>query len=68
MSEKSSPYSPNFTEKTRQDFVLSLKRIANGPVQQRVRETWSGEVLPAVSRARGTTRTCSPKIAASKCA
>lgn len=53
MSEKSSPYSPNFIEKTRQDFVLSLKRIANGPVQQRVRETWSGEVLPAVSRARG---------------
>jgi len=54
MSATPSPYSPNFTEKTRQDFVLSLKRIANGQVQQRVREIWNSEVLPAVSRGRGT--------------
>lgn len=40
-------YAPNFTEKSRQDFVLSLKRLANGIAQQRVRETWQASVQPA---------------------
>jgi SAM-dependent methyltransferase len=46
-------YEPNFTEKSRQDFVLSLKRIANGVAQQRVRETWRRDVLPALRAATG---------------
>lgn len=53
MSVIKESYSPNFTEKTRQDFVLSLKRIANGPAQQRVREIWRQQVLPAATQARG---------------
>lgn len=47
-------YDPNFTEKTRQDFVLSLKRIANGAAQQRVRESWRRDLLPALRAARGS--------------
>ena len=39
-------YDPNFTEKSRQDFVLSLKRLANGPAQQRVRDDYRQVVLP----------------------
>lgn len=32
-------YAPSFTEQSRQGFVLSLKKIVNGPLQQRVRES-----------------------------
>lgn len=39
-------YDPNLTEKSRQDFVLSLKRLANGPAQQRVRDKYRRELLP----------------------
>jgi SAM-dependent methyltransferase len=46
-------YDPNFTEKSRQDFVLSLKRLTNGVAQQRVREAWRRELLPALRAAQG---------------
>ena len=33
-------YEPTLTEQTRQDFVLSLKLLTNGPIQQRVRDAY----------------------------
>ena len=33
-------YEPILSEQTRQDFVLSLKLLTNGPVQQRVRDAY----------------------------
>lgn len=36
-------YQPTVDEQHRQDFVLSLKLLANGPVQQRVRDVWRGK-------------------------
>ena len=30
-------YAPTFSERSRQDFVLALKFLANGPMQDRVR-------------------------------
>ncbi len=46
-------YIPTSAEKARQDFVLSLKLLANGAAQQRVREEYRARVLPAV-RERGS--------------
>lgn len=46
-------YDPNFSEKSRQDFVLSLKRLANGAAQQRVRQAYRQEVLPRLRAERG---------------
>lgn len=39
-------YTPTREEKTRQDFVLSLKLLTNGRVQQRVREEYQSRLLP----------------------
>jgi len=44
-------YQPDFTEKTRQEFVLAVKRLANGAAQQRVRDRYRHELLPRL-RAR----------------
>jgi SAM-dependent methyltransferase len=44
-------YVPNTTERSRQDFVLGVKLLVNGMVQQRVREEYEQAVEPAV-RAR----------------
>jgi SAM-dependent methyltransferase len=41
-------YEPNLTEKSRQDFVLSLKRLANGAAQQRVRDAYRRDLLPRI--------------------
>lgn len=41
-------YVPTHAEKARQDFVLSLKLLANGAVQQRVRDEYRARVLPAL--------------------
>jgi SAM-dependent methyltransferase len=47
-------YVPTATEKARQDFVLGVKLLVNGPVQQRVREEYSREVEPAVGARLGS--------------
>jgi SAM-dependent methyltransferase len=46
-------YVPTRAEKARQDFVLGLKLLANGAVQQRVREAYVTTVEPAVTAERG---------------
>lgn len=46
-------YQPTHAEKARQDFVLSLKFLANGPAQQRVREDYRSQIEPALRQARG---------------
>jgi cyclopropane fatty-acyl-phospholipid synthase-like methyltransferase len=47
-------YLPSREEKSRQDFVLGLKLLANGAAQQRVREEYRRAVLPEVSRRLGS--------------
>lgn len=44
-------YLPNTTERSRQDFVLGVKLLVNGMVQQRVRDDYEHAIEPAV-RAR----------------
>ena len=39
-------YVPTREEKVRQDFVLGLKLLANGPAQQRVRDEYQSRLLP----------------------
>lgn len=46
-------YVPTREEKARQDFVLSLKFLANGPAMRRVRETYRGGVQAEVSQRLG---------------
>jgi SAM-dependent methyltransferase len=46
-------YQPTRSEKARQDFVLSLKFLANGPAQQRVRAAYRDQIEPALMKARG---------------
>ena len=46
-------YAPSWSEQARQDFVLGLKLLANGPVQQRVREEYERVVAPAVGAQLG---------------
>jgi SAM-dependent methyltransferase len=46
-------YVPTHAEKARQDFVLSLKLLANGAAQQRVRDEYRHRVLPAVRERLG---------------
>lgn len=46
-------YAPTREEKARQDFVLSLKLLANGPAQRRVREAYEREVLPELTERLG---------------
>ena len=46
-------YQPTHAEKARQDFVLSLKFLANGPAQRRVREDYRSQIEPALRQARG---------------
>jgi SAM-dependent methyltransferase len=41
-------YVPTREEKSRQDFVLGVKLLANGPAQQRVREEYRERLLPEV--------------------
>ena len=38
-------YAPSFAERSRQDFVLGIKLLANGPMQDRVRAEGSGGAL-----------------------
>ncbi len=40
-------YEPTLTEQTRQDYVLSLKLLANGPIQQRVRDAYRQRLAAA---------------------
>lgn len=40
-------YVANALERARQDFVLGLKFLANGPAQQQVRERWRSQLEPA---------------------
>jgi ubiquinone/menaquinone biosynthesis C-methylase UbiE len=40
-------YEPTLTEQTRQDFVLSLKLLTNGPLQQRVRDAYRQRLAAA---------------------
>ena len=46
-------YAPTPAEKARQDFVLGVKLLANGPVQAAVRHAYAAEVEPAVERTLG---------------
>jgi SAM-dependent methyltransferase len=46
-------YVPTREEKARQDFVLGIKLLANGVVQQRVRDVYLASVEPGVTAARG---------------
>jgi SAM-dependent methyltransferase len=46
-------YVPTREEKSRQDFVLGVKLLANGPVQQRVREECRERLLPEVAARLG---------------
>jgi len=46
-------YVPSHTEKTRQNFVLSLKLLANGATQQLVREVYKKSVIPAITHRLG---------------
>lgn len=48
-------YTPNRDELARQQFVLSLKLLANGRAQQQVRESYRSEVLPSIVASRGAT-------------
>ena len=41
MAIDSELYDPTLTERSRQEFVLSLKLLANGPVQQKVRDEFA---------------------------
>ncbi len=45
-------YQPTLTEQTRQDFVLSLKLLTNGAVQQRVRDAYRSRLAEAQSARR----------------
>lgn len=47
-------YVVNAMEQARQDFVLGLKFLANGPAQQRVRETFRTRIEPVLEAQRGT--------------
>lgn len=46
-------YSPTLSERARQEFVLSSKLLANGPLQQRVRDEYAQAVLPALCSSLG---------------
>jgi SAM-dependent methyltransferase len=46
-------YAPTHAERSRQDFVLGLKLLANGPVQQGVREHYRKVLLPQLSERLG---------------
>lgn len=59
-----SVYVPTATEKARQDFVLGVKLLANGPVQQRVREEYARAVEPAVGARRGAAPTSRMEVQA----
>ena len=48
-----SVYVPTREEQLRQDFVLSLKFLANGPAQQTVREAYRREVAPRIEQRLG---------------
>ncbi len=48
-------YAPTRAERSRQDFVLGLKLLANGPVQQAVREHYRHVLLPQLSERLGRT-------------
>ncbi len=46
-------YAPTLSERARQEFVLGIKLLANGAVQQRVREDYTANVLPELRTALG---------------
>jgi SAM-dependent methyltransferase len=46
-------YTPNRDELARQQFVLSLKLLANGRAQQRVRDSYRADVLPTIISSQG---------------
>lgn len=52
MSEQS-VYTSNASEQARQDFVLGLKYLANGPAQQQVREAYRQQVAPQLTATLG---------------
>lgn len=46
-------YAPNREEQLRQDFVLGLKLLANGPAQEMVRSTFKQQIEPEIRSALG---------------
>lgn len=56
-------YTPNRDELARQQFVLSLKLLANGRAQQRVRDSYRAEVLPAILSSQGAEPTHRREVA-----
>ena len=56
-------YTPNRDELARQEFVLSLKLLANGRAQQRVRDSYRAEVLPTIASAQAAAPTHRREVA-----
>jgi len=56
-------YTPNRDELARQQFVLSLKLLANGRAQQQVRESYRADVLPAIVSSQGAEPTHRREVA-----
>ena len=56
-------YTPNRDELARQQFVLSLKLLANGRAQQQVRDAYRTEVLPTLVAAQAAEPTHRREIA-----
>jgi len=46
-------YVPNVSERARQDFVLGVKLLVNGPMQGRVRREYAARIAPRATRALG---------------
>ncbi len=64
MSAENDLYSPTLTERARQEYVLSLKLLANGAAQQRVRDDFAAgvmtrDVLPSEAAPRVVSRALS---------
>lgn len=57
-------YVPTREEKTRQEFVLGLKLLANGPAQQRVRDEYAARLLPAAEARLGRAPRARDEVAA----
>lgn len=46
-------YTPSVVERARQDFVLGVKLLANGPMQSRVRREYAARIAPQTTRKLG---------------
>jgi hypothetical protein len=52
-TEPASLYVPTPNERARQDFVLGIKLLVNGPMQGRVRREYAAKIAPAATGALG---------------